>query len=58
MIFLENLRIYATPLTRTDNIFIGLFVPNFDRLDEENAQFWPEHQIPHAKIFIMTAGNV
>ena len=26
--------------------------PNFDRLDAENAQFWPENRILHAKLYI------
>ena len=30
----------------------GLEHPNFDRLDAENAKFWPEHRIPHAKLSI------
>ena len=29
-----------------------LEIPNVDRLDAENAQFWPEIRIPHAKLYI------
>ena len=32
--------------------------PKVDRLDAENAQFRPEHRIPHAKLYILTAGKV
>ena len=32
--------------------FSELEFPNFDRLDVENAQFWPEHRIPHAKLYM------
>ena len=31
--------------------------PNLARLEVRFAQFRPEHRIPHAQIFIMTAGN-
>ena len=31
---------------------------NFDRLDAENTQFRPENRIPHAKLYMLTAGKV
>ena len=40
------------------SMFSELEFPSFARLDAENAQFWTENLIPHAKIIILTTGNV